>query len=226
MTLQVLLVEDDLELSATLVELLALHDIDCDHAVNGSAGCELASQHHYDVLLLDISMPGMDGLTLCQTLREQGHDTPIMMLTARDTLDDKIAGFNAGTDDYLTKPFQTRELVARIQALANRRSSQTRKRTIADLTIDYTQKKATRGERTLTLTPIGWKLLEALAYASPNVVERKALVAAVWGQDPPDSDSLKVHLHKLRSEIDGSGEIKLIHSRVGQGTWLGVTDET
>ena len=224
MSLQALLVEDDLELSATLVELLALEDIDCDHAANGLSGSRLVQTNHYDVLILDVSMPGMDGLTLCQVLRGQGHDTPIIMLTARDTLDDKLAGFNAGTDDYLTKPFQTKELVARIRALANRRSAQARVFKIADLAIDYSRKTVSRGDRELSLTPTGWKILEALSRASPDIVSREALVTAVWGQDPPESNSLKVHLHRLRSEVEKLGESKLIHSVVRQGIRLGTDD--
>ena len=224
MSLQALLVEDDLELSATLVELLALEDIDCDHAANGLSGNRLVQTNHYDVLILDVSMPGMDGLTLCQMLRGQGHDTPIIMLTARDTLDDKLAGFNAGTDDYLTKPFQTKELVARIRALANRRSAQARVFKIADLAIDYSRKTVSRGDRELSLTPTGWKILETLSRASPDIVSREALVTAVWGQDPPESNSLKVHLHRLRSEVEKLGESKLIHSVVRQGIRLGTDD--
>ena len=169
-------------------------------------------------------MPGMDGLTLCQVLRERGQDTPILMLTARDTLEDKLAGFNAGTDDYLTKPFQTKELIARIRALANRRSAQARVHHIADLTIDYTRKIATRGDRTLSLTPTCWKILEVLTRASPDIVSREELIAALWGQDPPESDSLKVHLHHLRSEIDQADEPKLMHSMVRQGIRLGADD--
>jgi DNA-binding response OmpR family regulator len=223
-TLAVLLVEDDFELAATLVELLALDTIDCDHAANGHAGHQLVQENHYDVLVLDISLPGMDGLTLCRTLRDQGNDTPILLLTARDTLEDKLSGFDAGTDDYLTKPFQTPELVARIQALANRRSARARTRTIDDLTIDFSRRCASRGERKLALTPTGWRLLETLAHASPDVVSRDELISAVWGQDPPESDSLKVHLHRLRGEVDQVNDVKLMHSVVGQGIRLGVDD--
>jgi len=136
--LKLLLVEDDLDLAQTLIQYLELEDMVCDHASNGIAGLNLARAGHYDILLLDINLPRMNGLTLCQTLREQGDDTPVLMLTARDQLDDKLEGFRAGSDDYLVKPFELQELVARIRALSRRRSGEVRRLRCADLERKWT----------------------------------------------------------------------------------------
>ena len=140
----VLLIEDDLDLAETVIDYLSLESIECDHASNGIAGLQFSQQHQYDVLLLDLNLPRMDGLTVCEKLREQGYDVPILMLTARDQLRDKITGFNAGTDDYLVKPFELDELVVRIQALARRRSGQVQRLQCDDLIMDLQAKTCPR----------------------------------------------------------------------------------
>ena len=113
MTIRILLVEDNLPLSTTISDYLALNNISCDFAANGEAGLKLALNNNYDTILLDINLPKMNGYQVCENLRRQGVQIPVLMLTARDTLDDKLTGFDAGTDDYLVKPFQMEELVAR-----------------------------------------------------------------------------------------------------------------
>ncbi len=220
MKINVLLVEDDLDLAATVMDYLELEAINCDHAANGVAGLQLLTDHHFDVLILDVNMPRMDGLTLCRTLREQGSDTPVLMLTARDTLADKLAGFEVGSDDYLVKPFEMLELVARVQVLAKRRSGQTQVFERFGLRVDFSQKNAQRGGRPLQLSPTGWVLLECLLRRSPEVVSRQQLAQAVWGDEPPDSNSLKVHLFKLRQQLDAEGDRKLLHTIAGQGVAL------
>ena len=217
MTLQVLLVEDDLDLASTVVDYCAFEDIVCDHAANGVAGLELATRNSYQVLLLDINLPRMDGLELCEALRSKGIDTPVLMLTARDSLQDKIAGFDAGTDDYLVKPFELQELAARVHALAKRRSGQVKKLRVGSLQLDLQQKAAVREGAELKLSPTGWTLLETLMRASPAVVSRQQLEQAVWGDEPPDSNSLKVHLHKLRQAVDKDFEQPMIETVAGQG---------
>lgn len=215
--LTVLLVEDDLDLAETVVQFLELEGINCHHAANGMAGLQLAGEGQYHVLLLDLNLPRLDGLTLCQRLRSAGDDTPILMLTARDSLDDKLDGFKAGTDDYLVKPFALKELVVRLKALAKRRSGQVRKLRCGDLEMDLTNKTITRDNITLKVSPIGWRLLESLLRASPEVVSRQTLEEAVWGDDVPDSNSLKVHIFNLRKIIDTPFAEPLLHTVPGHG---------
>ncbi|WP_421870628.1 response regulator transcription factor [Motiliproteus sp.] len=218
--MQVLLVEDDRDLAASVADYLALEQIQVDHAYNGPAGLTLATENIYDVLLLDLMLPRMDGLTLCEKLRAQGVDTPVLMLTARDTLDDKLAGFEAGTDDYLVKPFAMEELIVRLRALAKRRSGQVRKLQVADLKLELETRIASRAGQPLKLTPSGWILLEALVRASPAVVSRRQLEQLLWPDTLPDSNSLKVHLHHLRKQVDKPFERPLIHTLPGQGVLL------
>ncbi|MCB1704442.1 MAG: response regulator transcription factor [Halioglobus sp.] len=218
--LSVLLVEDDIDLAATVVQYLELEGIQCDHASNGVSGLHFIANNHYDSLLLDINLPRLDGLAVCEQLRDNGDDTPVLMLTARDQLDDKIRGFQVGTDDYLVKPFELEELVARVRALAKRRSGQSRLLQCAEVVMNLDSKTASRAGRPLKLSPTGWRLLELLLRASPKVVSRAAIEQALWGDEPPDSNSLKVHLFNLRRVIDAEGETPLLHTIPGQGFTL------
>lgn len=215
--LNILLIEDDLDLADTVVQYLELEGIRCDHAANGMAGLQLATEGHYQVLLLDLNLPRLDGLSLCQRLRAAGDDTPILMLTARDSLDEKVAGFQAGTDDYLVKPFALQELIVRVEALARRRSGQVRKLSCGDLEMHLGEKTVTRNTLPIKLSPIGWRLLETLLRASPEVVSRQALEEAVWGDDFPDSNSLKVHMFHLRKAVDGPFATDLLQTVAGHG---------
>lgn len=217
MSLTVLLVEDDLDLAQTVIDYLELEDITCDHASNGVTGLQLLSQHHYDVLLLDLNLPRMDGISVCEHLREQGDDLPVLMLTARDQLESKIEGFKAGTDDYLVKPFELDELIVRIQALAKRRSGQAQKLNFADLEMNLKARTVSRQGQLLKLSPTSWKLLEQLLRDAPAVVSKEKLEQAVWGEETPDSNSLKVHLHHLRKAVDQPFDSALIHTISGHG---------
>lgn len=225
MSLFLLLVEDDFDLAATIVQYLELEGMTCDHAASGEAGQNFARENDYDVLLLDIMLPGMNGLQLCESLRSSGQDTPVLMLTARDTLDDKLAGFTSGTDDYLVKPFDMPELVMRIHALARRKSSQAKILNVLDLSMHLDTKEAFRSSRKLNLTPTGWAILETLVRNSPAVVSRQRLLQAVWGEDTPESNSLKVHLHKLRRQLDRPGQRPILHTIPGHGYVLREHDE-
>jgi DNA-binding response OmpR family regulator len=138
--LLLLLVEDDLDLAIAVIEYLELEDILCDHAANGNAGLNLILHHHFDAVILDLHLPKMNGLQVCEPLRLQGIDVPVLMLTARDTLDDKLNGFAKGADDYLVKPFAMEELIVRIRVLARRRSGQVRRLSVGDLVLDLQQK--------------------------------------------------------------------------------------
>ncbi|MGR5063879.1 response regulator transcription factor [Photobacterium sp. DNB22_13_2] len=216
-TLQLMLVEDDIDLAAAIVDYLELEDIQCDHAANGLSGLNLIKNHDYDVVILDLNLPKMNGLEVCEQLRQQGIDVPVLMLTARDTLDDKLAGFSKGADDYLVKPFAMEELIIRAQVLSRRRSGQVSKLIIADLELNTQQQTAKRNSLPLKLSPIGFKILDTLMRASPNPVSREKLIQSVWGEEQPDSNSLKVHMFNLRKMVDGQSEIKLIHTLVGKG---------
>ncbi|MGB1239099.1 MAG: response regulator transcription factor [Pseudomonadales bacterium] len=218
--LSVLLVEDNRELAASVADFLALENISCDHAYNGVAGLNLALEHRYDVILLDIAMPKLDGLGVCEQLRQHGCDTPVLMLTARDTLADKLKGFSAGTDDYLVKPFDLEELCARVFSLASRRSGNSLKLRVGDLQLDLSTKLVTRKGQALKLPLSCWKLLELLMRNHPNVVSRTQLEQVLWSDEPPDSDSLKVHLYNLRRIVDKPFNAKMIHTLPKKGIAL------
>jgi len=226
MTFNTLLVEDNLSLAQTVIAYFDLEGIDCDYASNGSQGLELALLNDYQVILLDINLPQINGLEVCEMIRKQGVDIPVMMLTARDSLEDKLAGFDAGTDDYLVKPFELRELVARVKALFNRRSLHSMKLEVGPLVMDLSLKTICREGQKLKLTPTCWKLLEILMRGSPNVVSREKMQNAIWTEpDLPDSDVLKVHLYKLRQQVDKPFSIKLIQTVSSHGVVIRVPND-
>ena len=217
MHIHLLLVEDNLDLATTVIEYLEISGIVCDHVSNGQTGLNLALNQHYDVILLDIMLPRLDGQQLCERLRRQGIQTPVLMLTSLDALSDKLASFAAGADDYLVKPFELAELVARIRALSLRRSGQASRLQVDDLVMDLTTRKVSRAGQVLHLSPICWTLLENLMRASPQPVSRERLEAKVWGDEPPDSNTLKVHMHRLRKAVDKPFGRPLIHTLAGVG---------
>jgi len=226
MTFNTLLVEDNVSLAQTVIAYFDLEGIDCDYASNGSQGLELALLNDYQVILLDINLPRINGLEVCEMIRKQGVDIPVMMLTARDSLEDKLAGFDAGTDDYLVKPFELRELVARVKALFNRRSLHSMKLEVGPLVMDLSLKTICREGQKLKLTPTCWKLLEILMRGSPNVVSREKMQNAIWTEpDLPDSDVLKVHLYKLRQQVDKPFSIKLIQTVSSHGVVIRVPND-
>jgi len=221
-----LLVEDNVSLAQTVIAYFDLEGIDCDYASTGSQGLELALSNDYQAILLDINLPRMNGLEVCEILRNRGVEIPVLMLTARDSLTDKLAGFDAGTDDYLVKPFELIELAARVKALAKRRSLLAQQLEVGPLQMDLSLKTACRHGQTLTLTPTCWTLLEILMRESPNVVSREKLQNAIWrGSDLPDSNVLKVHLYKLRQQVDKPFSTKLIQTVSGHGFAIRVPDD-
>lgn len=217
MGISILLIEDDLDLAQSLIDHLQLDGIVCDYASNGEQGLILARENEYDVLVLDVMLPELDGYGVCSALRQDGVDTPVLMLTALDGIEDKVSGFNAGTDDYLAKPFFMEELMLRIKALAKRRSGQVQKMTVGELSIDTSVRKAWRDGQELELTPKEWALLLCLVEESPKPVLREKLIRVVWGEDIPDSNSLNVYMHKLRQKLDKGYAHKLIHTITGVG---------
>ena len=226
MTFNTLLVEDNLSLAQTVIAYFDLEGINCDYASNGSQGLELALLNDYQVILLDINLPRINGLEVCEMIRKQGVDIPVMMLTARDSLEDKLAGFDAGTDDYLVKPFELSELVARVKALFNRRSLHSMKLEVGPLVMDLSLKTVCREGQKLKLTPTCWKLLEILMRESPNLVSREKMQNTIWNEpDLPESDALKVHLYKLRQQVDKPFSIKLIQTVSSHGVAIRVPND-
>ena len=224
----VLLIEDHRDIAGAIVDFLEDRGFSVDYAADGITGLHLAVTNPYDVIVLDIMLPGLDGLSVCRKLREEArNDTPLLMLTARDTLDDKITGLSAGADDYLVKPFEVRELEARLRTLLRRHRGAVARETdtVDDLTLDTATLQVTRGGQSLALTPIGLKLLTALMRASPRVVSRQQLEREVWGDLLPDSDTLRSHLYTLRKAIDKPFARPLLHTLPGAGYRLAADDE-
>ncbi len=223
----ILLVDDHRDIAGAIIDFLEHRGFVVDYAADGVTGLHLAVTNRYDVIVLDIMLPGLDGLAVCRKLREEArNDTPLLMLTARDTLDDKITGLGAGADDYLVKPFEVRELEARITTLLrrHRRAVALEVYTVGDLTLDTATLRVTRGGQSLTLTPIGLKLLTVLMRASPRVVTRQQLEREVWGDVLPDSDTLRSHLYTLRKIIDKPFARSLLHTIPGAGYRLATDD--
>jgi DNA-binding response OmpR family regulator len=221
--MRLLIIEDNPDLAANLLEFLADRGHTVDVAGDGLTGLHLATVNDYDAIVLDLMLPGMDGITLCRKLREEAQKTtPVLIVTARDALDDKIVGLESGADDYVVKPFALREVEARLKALARRAQSQglrTRLQ-VGDLSFDTDTLKISRGQRAIQLPPIPLRLLETLMRHSPRVLSRSELEHAIWGDTPPDSDALRAHMHLLRRAIDAPGERPLLHTVRGLGYQL------
>ena len=217
--MRVLIIEDNPDIAANLGDYLEDHGHTVDFAGDGITGLHLAVVNDFDSIVLDLALPGMDGLDVCRKLRsEAGKDTPVLMLTARDRLEDKLAGFETGADDYLVKPFELQEVEARLNVLAGRgRRRNSRELKVGDLNYNLDTLNVSRGDEDIYLNPIGLKLLHCLMEASPNVVSRAELEMEVWGEEMPDSDSLRVHIHSLRSAIDKPFDSNMIQTRHGIG---------
>ena len=217
--MRVLIIEDNPDIAANLGDFLEDHGHTVDFAGDGVTGLHLAVVNDFDALVLDLALPGMDGLELCRKLRsDAGKDTPVLMLTARDRLQDKLAGFETGADDYLVKPFELQEVEARLKVLASRGRRRVRRELkVGDLVYNLDTLAVSRGGKEIYLNPIGLKLLQSLMESSPNVVSRNDLEMEVWGEEMPDSDSLRVHIHSLRSVIDKPFGSSMIQTRHGIG---------
>ena len=217
--MRILIIEDNPDIAANLGDYLEDHGHTVDFAGDGVTGLHLAVVNDFDAIVLDLALPGMDGLEVCRKLRsEAGKDTPVLMLTARDRLEDKLAGFDTGADDYLVKPFELQEVAARLKVLASRgRRRNRRELKVGDLVYNLDTLSVQRGGKEIYLNPIGLKLLHCLMESSPNVVSRAELEMEVWGEEMPDSDSLRVHIHSLRSAIDKPFGSNMIQTRHGIG---------
>lgn len=226
--MRILVIEDNKDILANILDYLDLKGYITDCAQDGLSGLHLASTKTFDLIILDIMLPGIDGFQVCQRLRnEAGCETPIIMLTAKDALEDRLQGLNRGADDYLIKPFSLSELLARIEAIL-RRSSGNRAHIlqVGDLSYDVDNLEVKRAEISLKINPIGLKLLEVLMRKSPSVVRREKLEESIWGDHLPDSDSLRTHIHQLRHVIDKSFGSPLIHTVHGIGYRLSESGST
>ena len=220
--MHLLMVEDNPDLVANVVDFLEDRGHTLDIAYNGFAALGFAMQQPYDAIILDLMLPGLSGLEVCAKLRAEGLALPVLMLTARDGLDDKLEGFASGADDYLVKPFALAELEARLTAIVRRSQAASRlaganQLSVGDLALDLATRRLSRAGRPLELPPIPMKLLEALMRRAPRLVSRAELERAVWGDEPPDSDALRAHLHLLRQVIDKPFSYRLLHTVRGFG---------
>ncbi|HSD17555.1 MAG TPA: response regulator transcription factor [Thermomonas sp.] len=217
--MRILVVEDNRNLVANLFEYFERGGHTIDAAPDGPTGLHLASTQGYDVVVLDWGLPRMDGRAVLQRLREAGRDVPVLMLTAREELPDRIAGLRAGADDYLTKPFDLEELSLRLEALVARSTGRGRRKVlqVGDLVLNLKTLEATRAGKPLHLYPAGRRILEVLMLASPAVVSRERLEETLWGDNPPDGNMLRSHVYELRRSVDGPFEQKLIQTVPREG---------
>lgn len=214
---RILVIEDHRDLVRSIFNYLETRGYILDTAPDGRTGLELAESQTYDAIILDWNLPRLEGLDVLRAYREHGGLTPVLMLTARDDIDDKVAAFRTGVQDYLTKPFALAELEVRLEALMNRQATESRQLRVADLQFDLGTRRIIRNGIELHVYPACRRLLEVLMRASPDAVTREQLERAVWGEDPPDADRLRAHIYDLRKVIDGPFETKLLHTlpRVG-----------
>lgn len=220
--MRLLVVEDDAMLGASLARGLREHAYAVDLVSDGAAAVVEAVVNDYDAIVLDVLLPRQDGLGVARTLRERSVSTPILMLTTRDRLADKVAGLDAGADDYLAKPFELEELLARLRALLRRGPALAPQQLrVGDLTVDTRTQRATRGGTPLSLTSKEYAMLEYLARRAGEVVSRADIVAHVWDENhDPFSNALEVYIGRLRRIVDQEGWPALIHTRRGAGYML------
>lgn len=212
--MRILVIEDQADILQNIADYLTIkgYVVDCGH--DGLGGLHLALTQAFDLIIMDIMLPGMNGYDLCRRLRQEAKMfTPVIMLTAKDSVDDKLTGFQAGADDYLVKPFSLPELHARVEAVLRRaQASWSRSLRVADLVFDLDSLEVSRQGQPVRLNPIGLKLLEKLMKASPHVVRRESLQEVLWGDELPESDSLRSHIHLLRQAIDKPFSKPLLHT--------------
>lgn len=217
--IRALIVEDNRDICGNIAAYLEKAGYVLDFAHDGVTAMNLALTNRFDVIVLDLMIPRMDGLTFCQRLRADAEiETPVLMLTARDTLDDRLKGFDAGADDYLVKPFALQELHARLRALYKRsHRNADNLLTVGDLTLNRSTLQVHRAGQRVEVNPAGMKLLRRLMEESPSVVERDELETLLWADERPDGDALRSHMYKLRQAIDRPFDRPLIHTvhRIG-----------
>jgi DNA-binding response OmpR family regulator len=201
---KVLLVEDNQEVAGILFDYFESVGMELDYAANGEQGLQLALESNFDIILLDLMLPRMDGLTVCNQLRERGNNTPVLMLTALDNREDMLNGFAHGADDYLTKPFDLDILEARMNALIRRYRGavSSSELSFGPLTIDQKSRKASRDGKPLSLNPTTYTILELLCLNAPEVVTRRQIAEKLWQEDERSPDVLRAHIYQLRGQLD------------------------
>lgn len=223
--MDVLIVEDQHDIAANLWDFLERRGHRVDHAADGANGLARAMDGRFDAIVLDLGLPRMDGLELCRRLRQAGRGTPVLMLTARDTLDDKLKGYAEGADDYMVKPFELRELEARLRALCRHRQAGAPVNHYGPLRFDAGSLLAWREGRRIPLNRTQGLLLGLLLQDAPRIVSHQRLAQALWGDAPLDSARLHNHLYALRALIDKPFAAPLIHSVHGLGYRLLADDD-
>lgn len=217
--MRILLVEDEPNAARMLAKGLREETYAVDLAPDGEQALEQAQFNDYDLIILDVMLPRKSGFEVCKELRESGSAVPVLMLTARDALEDRVQGLDAGADDYLSKPFQFEELLARVRALLRRRPAIYREvLSVADLSVDTTKRRVSRGGRELDLTAKEFALLEYLMRRAGELVSRADISEHVWDQSyDPFSKVIDVFIQRLRKKVDDSHSLKLIRTRRGEG---------
>lgn len=201
---KILLVEDNSEVAGILFDYFESIGMELDYAASGELGLQLALAGTFDIIILDLMLPRMDGLTLCNKLREQGNDTPVLMLTALDNREDMLNGFEHGADDYLTKPFDLDILTARINALIKRYRGNVSSSYLefGSLNINRKTRKAYRDQTLLVLNPTTYTILEMLCLKAPEVVSKQEIADKLWQGNQPNNDVLRAHIYQLRNQLD------------------------
>lgn len=222
MMMQILLVDDETELTTPLARVLTAEGYQVDVANNGVKGEELAQNHRYNLLILDWLMPEKSGLELCQNLRSRGDQTPVLFLTAKDTVDDRVQGLDVGADDYIIKPFELREFLARVRALLRRSAEE--ENTVSshlklyDLELDINNQLAYRSGRMIELSERETQLLSYFMQYPEQLLTHQQIYQHLWGEDStPSSNVLAALVRLLRRKIEAPGETPLIHTVYGKG---------
>ncbi len=226
--MKILLVEDNNSLALNITEYLEVKDFIVDYAADGNTALNLALSHDYDAIVLDITIPGLDGFSFCQRLRENANNhTPVVMLTAKDSEKDKLKGFSVGTDDYVVKPFSLPELEARLLALTRRSKQITlgnKELVVGDLIYNLATMTLMRGDTNLYLKPVPRKILVLLMQNANRVVTRQEIEQEIWNDFPPDSEALRSHIYAIRSEINKNDSNNILQTVRGVGYIIGESE--
>ena len=219
--MRILVVEDEQDMNLLIQKVLKRSGYSVDGCFDGQEAEDYLAGTEYDVILLDVMLPKRDGYQLVADLRSKGMDTPVLFLTARDSIADRVKGLDLGADDYLVKPFDFDELLARIRVLSRKRvGHKSNQFTVADLTLDVERRQVYRAGQEIRLLPKEFSILECLMRGKGNVLSRRQIEDSIWNyDDTPSSNNVDVYISKLRKKIDGDSPVKLLHTIRGVG-WV------